>query len=504
MTTDEPDGVRLSALRTFERGRRDALDLLKTFRNGNASAIERVSRAARASEHVRKTQRSDNPDEAVIGHPYDAVQVIAHEQNGSSWAAMCIADINHDALTLNPEHPFIRALVQNDLTEVRHHLDADAQLANARISGSAWNLDGMIYEAWADGPTKTSDGDERTTTPLHHAAVRKGKAELAQILIDYGADVDALGFQPNCDISPPIRLAAWEGDLETMRVLLEVGADPDLGGGSLFSALEHGRRDKAELMLRHGGSHDIFTAAMYGDEKVVRDFVRGNPELVHERSPSRNRTPIEEAINLGQLDVARVLIELGSDILPETAAALGRIEDIRQLIETNPDVLHALYGTQPLICWATIAGQAATIDFLIEHGADPNQPDQWDVTPLRMAPTAEVVDHLVEGGADVNLESRGMTPLAAQLSASNLDVAEGLLRNGADPNRRSGRRGRTPYHFVLGGDRDIERCLRFLLEHGADPTAPDASGQTPLEFVTEQENDEAVRILRESIQGLSD
>ena len=113
MTTDEPDGVRLSALRTFERGRRDALDLLKTFRNGNASAIERVSRAARASEHVRKTQRSDNPDEAVIGHPYDAVQVIAHEQNGSSWAAMCIADINHDALTLNPEHPFIRALVQS-------------------------------------------------------------------------------------------------------------------------------------------------------------------------------------------------------------------------------------------------------------------------------------------------------------------------------------------------------------------------------------------------------
>lgn len=110
----------------------------------------------------------------------------------------------------------------------------------------------------------------------------------------------------------------------------------------------------------------------------------------------------------------------------------------------------------------------------------------------------------MKGGADVNLESRGMTPLAAQLSASNLDVAEGLLRNGADPNRRSGRRGRTPYHFVLGGDRDIERCLRFLLEHGADPTAPDASGQTPLEFVTEQENDEAVRILRESIQGLSD
>ncbi len=80
----------------------------------------------------------------------------------------------------------------------------------------------------------------------------------------------------------------------------------------MFSALEHGGRDKAELVLEHGGTHDIFTAAMYGDEETVRALVKERPDLVHERSPSWNRTPIEEAVNVGQLDIARLLIDLGS------------------------------------------------------------------------------------------------------------------------------------------------------------------------------------------------
>lgn len=505
MTREDQDQESANAIRIFERGRSEAIDLLSAFRNGDAEAIERVRGAARDSEHVRRTQSSQDPDEAVIGHPYDAVQVIAHEQNRSSWAEMCIAEVNSGALILDPDHPFIRAIVENDLAEVRHHLETDPGLANARVRGSAWNLDGTIYEAFADGPTKTADHDQRTTTPLHHTAVKKGKAALAQILIEYGADVNALGYQANCDISPPIRLAAWEGDIETIEVLLEAGADPDLGGGSIFSALEHGRRDKAELILEHGGTHDVFTAAMYGDEQTVGDLVEDQPDLVHARSPSRGRTPVEEAINVGQLDVARALVELGSEVTPETATALGRIDDIRRLIASNPDAVHARYGTQPLICWAAIAGQGEMIDFLVANGADANQPDQWEVTPLRMASSRDVVDRLVRGGADVNLETRKRAPFAAQVSTGNLEAAEALLRNGADPNQVSGDHRRTPYHHViLDSDRDVERCLQFLIQHDADPTIPDANGQTPLELAIQCGNDGAVNILRGATRRADD
>ena len=196
MTREDHNKESANAIRIFERGRSEAIDLLRAFRNGDAEAIERVRGAARDSEHVRRTQSSQDPDEAVIGHPYDAVQVIAHEQNRSSWAEMCIEAINQDALILEPDHPFIRAIVENDLAEVRHHLETDPGLANARVRGSAWNLDGTIYEAFADGPTKTADHDQRTTTPLHHTAAKKGKAALAQILIEYGADVTHWGIKP--------------------------------------------------------------------------------------------------------------------------------------------------------------------------------------------------------------------------------------------------------------------------------------------------------------------
>ena len=488
-----------ASLGTFRQGRSEANQLLRAFRKGDVQAIDRVRAAARASQHVRKALPVNADEEAEINHPHDAVQVIAHEHGGSSWAAMCLETENVNALILDPEHPFISALRENDLAQVRRFLEDDAKLANAKVRGAAWHLAGTVREAGTDGPGKVPEDDQRTTTPLHHASVT-GKADLAQLLVEFGADVNGLGFQDNCDISPPIILAAWEGDLETMRVLLEAGADPNLGGNALFTALEHGRRDKAEVLLKHGGTHDIFTASMYGDEGAVKALVKEQPELVHERSPSRDRTPIEEAVNAGQVGTAQILAELGSEILPETAAALGRTDDIGQLIDSEPNALGARYGTQPLLCWAAGARQLEMIDFLIEHGADPNQPDKWKVTPLRKAPTAQVVDHLVRGGADVNLDSRGLTPFAAQMWMGNIDAAEALLRHGADPNQKCSSQGRTAYHWILDRDIDVEGGLRFLLRNGADPSIPDDDGQTPLELAILRGEDEAVRILREAVE----
>ena len=429
---------------------------------------------------MRRTQSSQDPDEAVIGHPFDAVQVIAHEQNRSSWAEMCIADINREALILDPDHPFIRSVVDNDLTEVRRQLDADPRLANSRVRGSASNLDGTIYEAFADGPTKTTDYDETMILRRDPGPVSRSPSQAAICSV----------FDQNPSASAAFPL------FTTTR---------SRRGGPLhrsttpFSALEHGRRDKADLVLEYGGTFDIFTAAMYGDERTVEDLLLEQPELVHERSPSRGRTPIEEAVNVGQLNVAQVLIDCGSEIRPETAAALGRVDDIRRHLDEEPDAIRAIHGYQPLICWAAGAGQAAMIDFLIEQGADPDQPDQWGVTPLRKASTAEVVDCLARGGADVTLNTRGFTPFSAQVSAGNLDAADTLLRHGADPNQKSNR-GRTPYHWVVGGDRDFEGRLRFLLRRGADPRIPDDNGQTPLELAVERDLEEAIRILLEAIE----
>ena len=155
-----------------------------------------------------------------------------------------------------------------------------------------------------------------TNTPLTHIAVRPGRVEMMTMLIDCGADVNALGYNENKGIAPAIVLAAWEGDVDMLRVLLEAGADPNVAGSAenaLYTAIEHTSADapapnKVSVLLDNGARHDIFTAAMVGDVEMARAHAAAYPPLLGRRSLKRNRTPLEEAAHYGQDDVATALI----------------------------------------------------------------------------------------------------------------------------------------------------------------------------------------------------
>lgn len=65
---------------------------------------------------------------------------------------------------------------------------------------------------------------EKTITPLQLvASARRGAAEIIQLLLNYGADVNST---PGTEKLPPIFLAANYGSLEAMRALLKGGATP--------------------------------------------------------------------------------------------------------------------------------------------------------------------------------------------------------------------------------------------------------------------------------------
>ena len=71
------------------------------------------------------------------------------------------------------------------------------------------------------------------TTLLHDAAF-DGQLEKARLLLDHGAEIDAIDEEYR---STPLGLAAWLGQKELVELLLERGADPSLSGAAWATPL---------------------------------------------------------------------------------------------------------------------------------------------------------------------------------------------------------------------------------------------------------------------------
>jgi ankyrin repeat protein len=113
------------------------------------------------------------------------------------------------------------------------------------------------------------DGDDPNSTQVEwprYTALQAAIEELEHgasidaiaILLKYGASVD--GWDLDHDATP-LLMAVFRGQRETMRILLEAGADPNVRGSEGDSPLrwcvEQGDREMVELLLHHGAAETI-------------------------------------------------------------------------------------------------------------------------------------------------------------------------------------------------------------------------------------------------------
>jgi len=122
-------------------------------------------------------------------------------------------------------------------------------------------------------------------SPLHGASSR-GQVDTARILLDHGADVNAL----NCIDFTPLHYACRNGHLTVTQFLLEHGANLDAQSldhrTPLFVALEGGHLEIVRLLLNHGADVTI----------------QGN-----------GLTPYQVAKLRGYHDIAQMLLEHGAE-----------------------------------------------------------------------------------------------------------------------------------------------------------------------------------------------
>ncbi|XP_041518853.1 2-5A-dependent ribonuclease-like [Microtus oregoni] len=104
------------------------------------------------------------------------------------------------------------------------------------------------------------------------------------------------------------------------------------------------------------------------------------------------------------------------------------------------------------------------------------------------------IQQLLDRGADVNVceDIGGWTPLHNAAQLGRVDIADVLLRHGADPHRRK-KNGATP--FIIAGTHGDVRLLQRFLSEGADVNECDINGFTAFMEAAEYGKVEALRFL---------
>lgn len=142
----------------------------------------------------------------------------------------------------------------------------------------------------------------------------------------------------------------------------------------------------------------------------------------------------EEALRLAE----------GASLSVFEAAALGRDERVRVLLEADPALANAWSPDgYPTVGLAAFFAGPSTVRLLLDRGADVGATARNDmkVQPIHAAVAAgniDTVSLLLDRGADPNARQQaGYTPLMAAAGAGRTDITELLLRRGADPRLRN-------------------------------------------------------------------
>jgi len=238
----------------------------------------------------------------------------------------------------------------------------------------------------------------------------------------------------SCKKSSNLPAAAAAGDLEAVKSMLENKADVNA------------KEDKL-------GSTALVEAATNGHTEVVTTLIIAGADL--NIKDKREETALIRAARNGHTEtVAAILTFRDANGNPLT--------DVNNTSKSGTTALHA----------AAWAGHPATILVLLNNGANPNQADLNEGTPLTLAahkktdtPEAaakqtEVIKTLLDKGANVNaLDVLGRSALMYAAENNNATNVALLLEKQADPNLHD-RTGRTALLIATeAGHADIAKTL---------------------------------------------
>jgi ankyrin repeat protein len=251
--------------------------------------------------------------------------------------------------------------------------------------------------------------------------------------------------------------------------LVERGADPEGFGAwpqarTLVVASFTGERAYVDALLAAGATKSVFVAAALGEARAVARAIEKAPGAATARDGGR-LTALQCAAGSrlgardpktarGLLDVARCLLAAGADVNATTES----------------------WGHEVAASYFVIrSGQSEMLGDLLAAGMNPTEA----VSTAAWENRGDLVDLLISHGADLDRARDHGRPILNELIRwGQFAPARMLLARGASPNVVD-RAGWTALHQAAS--RGNVRMVEDLIKAGADTTATDSAGRTPLD-----------------------
>jgi ankyrin repeat protein len=256
-----------------------------------------------------------------------------------------------------------------------------------------------------------------------HRACSGGSASAVAGLLANGYNADE---RDNAGISP-IYYPAVRGNLPILRMLLEKGANVNIGGGNYYTplrtAVQAGHEKTIKLLLDHnanintqGGEFgsSLIAASDQGHTEIVMLLLKNGADV--NAQVGRYGTALEAASSSGKMEIVKLLLENGADVNAqggycgtalEAVSLNGEIEIVKALLKNGADIHARWKGKTALHCASS--------------GRDASQ---------------GVVELLLSKDADINSRHEGRTALQIASDAHQTKIVELLLSKGAEPDDR--------------------------------------------------------------------
>lgn len=452
-------------------------------------------------------------------------------QNGAT-ALMFAARYNSD-----PE--VVRQLLKLGLKAETCDQEGDAALMYAARGNPNPEVLKRLLEASGQGVPGVNAKNRSGMTPLMHAAMGNPSLEMLRLLVDRGAEVNAVANNG----MTPLMLAARHNAPEAAAILVAAGAkvdakdnngrtplmhaaeanqDPAMVGQLLEAEADPGDKD------RNGWTALMLAAMSNPSPEVARKLIQGGAE-VNEGNHDKV-TALHGAVLLNpNPEVASVLLDAGADpvlrdaegktalelaaanpglagnpvlrklrekagargVTPAELRAMVRDADVDGLVKLlDQDAVDLRVkddlGRGLLTEAAMKAARPGMVGLLVENGLDVNERDKSGWTPLMYAaaqnPNPAIVEELCKCKADVKMaDSYRKTPLMLAARANeNPAVLLALVQNGAEVNVKDAD-ALTAMHIAARGNPN-PKVLETLSKLGAHVNAKDGQGRTPIMY----------------------